>query len=606
MDGSIVPGWPKHIQSNFPFGPVLADLNSDGKNEIFFAHINWSAGNEPHGVISRLNGNGEPLPGWPITLRQSGPTASDFLPLAMPTIADANSDGKKDVVVGLSGKYNRREAVLLAWNENGTPVTGWRRTLQTTNRFTEGAGPGTEHPEQAIVSVDLNGDRSLEYLLAGSLFGDVSFLYGINAQGSALANWPIDVESFRQATFVSFAGNIAVGNIIADSKPEVVAVDRYGKVWALSLDGRLLPGWPKQLPLKLLGTANESVTAVGSPTLIDLDGDGVREITIEKAAWHGNGTPVAGWGWSGHEKGRDLFGGNAVADVDGDNISDIVIPQTGQQGIAANPQLTEAWGAPFHLFATTRNGSNVSQWPKALPWAVDGHPVAEDLDGNGTMEVVTVMSNGQILIYSTPGRASAGTWPQINKDAQHTRGYTPAAAPTPTFTPSPAPPLGCPGDYNNDRKVDAADYSAWRRTQGQRVAPGTGADGNRNGVIDNGDYTVWRANFGKTCSAAPPPAPAPAPPPAAPAAPPPQPIPAPAPPPKPSPAPASPPPAASAPVACNLPGDYNKDRRVDNADFVVWYQNRGRTGVNVADGSGNRFVDLADYYLWRNNIGRSC
>ena len=59
-----------------------------------------------------------------------------------------------------------------------------------------------------------------------------------------------------------------------------------------------------------------------------------------------------------------------------------------------------------------------------------------------------------------------------------------------------------PGDYNGNGLVDAADYAVWRKTQGQGVTIGSGADGNRNGMIDAGDYGVWRSHFGQSASGA--------------------------------------------------------------------------------------------------------
>ena len=52
------------------------------------------------------------------------------------------------------------------------------------------------------------------------------------------------------------------------------------------------------------------------------------------------------------------------------------------------------------------------------------------------------------------------------------------------------------GDYDGLGTVDAADYTVWKTTFGNIVAPGTGADGNGNGVVDAADYTVWRDNLG--------------------------------------------------------------------------------------------------------------
>jgi endonuclease I len=53
------------------------------------------------------------------------------------------------------------------------------------------------------------------------------------------------------------------------------------------------------------------------------------------------------------------------------------------------------------------------------------------------------------------------------------------------------------GDYNRDEAVDAADYTVWRRFDGQNVAAYSGADGNGDGLVDNEDFDLWKANFGE-------------------------------------------------------------------------------------------------------------
>ena len=54
-----------------------------------------------------------------------------------------------------------------------------------------------------------------------------------------------------------------------------------------------------------------------------------------------------------------------------------------------------------------------------------------------------------------------------------------------------------------------------------------------------------------------------------------------------------------------LPGDYNKDRIVDAADYVVWRDSLGAAGYHVpADGNGDGIVDANDYGVWRANYGR--
>jgi hypothetical protein len=57
-----------------------------------------------------------------------------------------------------------------------------------------------------------------------------------------------------------------------------------------------------------------------------------------------------------------------------------------------------------------------------------------------------------------------------------------------TLTPG-APPA-MPGDFNDDGKVDAADYQVWQAAFGSTTD--LAADGNGDGVVDAADYVVWR------------------------------------------------------------------------------------------------------------------
>ena len=52
-----------------------------------------------------------------------------------------------------------------------------------------------------------------------------------------------------------------------------------------------------------------------------------------------------------------------------------------------------------------------------------------------------------------------------------------------------------------------------------------------------------------------------------------------------------------------LSGDYNRDGRVNAADYVVWRKLYGSEGIGLAaDGSGNGSVNEADYEIWRQNF----
>ena len=117
-----------------------------------------------------------------------------------------------------------------------------------------------------------------------------------------------------------------------------------------------------------------------------------------------------------------------------------------------------------------------------------------------------------------------------------------------------------PGDYNSDGFVDAADYSVWRDNLGATVVPFSGADGNGNGSIDVADYHVWRSHYGAL-------------------------------------------PGDSCHLDdVPLPGDYNNDGIVNAADYSVWRDNLGSSIVLPNDTTPGT-VTVEDYDVWRNNYG---
>ncbi|MEX2091953.1 MAG: glycosyl hydrolase [Pirellulales bacterium] len=59
-------------------------------------------------------------------------------------------------------------------------------------------------------------------------------------------------------------------------------------------------------------------------------------------------------------------------------------------------------------------------------------------------------------------------------------------------------------------------------------------------------------------------------------------------------------------LAATLPGDYNLDGTVDAADYTVWRDSFGQTGIGLAaDGDGNGTIDDGDYGIWRLYFGET-
>ncbi|TWT65884.1 hypothetical protein Pla123a_47950 [Posidoniimonas polymericola] len=61
--------------------------------------------------------------------------------------------------------------------------------------------------------------------------------------------------------------------------------------------------------------------------------------------------------------------------------------------------------------------------------------------------------------------------------------------------------LANPGDFNNDGKVDAADYTVWRDNKGSADETVIAGHGDNQNGVDIGDYTLWKENFGNQYAA---------------------------------------------------------------------------------------------------------
>jgi hypothetical protein len=54
---------------------------------------------------------------------------------------------------------------------------------------------------------------------------------------------------------------------------------------------------------------------------------------------------------------------------------------------------------------------------------------------------------------------------------------------------------------------------------------------------------------------------------------------------------------------CSLPGDYNRDQKVDVDDYAVWKSEYGEFGRALpSDGNADGVVDAADFLVWRNQL----
>ncbi len=248
-----------------------------------------------------------------------------------PTLADLTGDGWPEVLIGttthngLTNAYDR-PAVLVAMQSNGTIL--WARNLGAPINSAPAVG-------------DLDGDRQLEVV-------------------------------------ASFGG-------------DVIDVKRHGGIAALNANGDIL--W-------LYNTQDHNGDGFAdgvfsSPTLCDLEGDGKAEIIfggwdqriylldhMGRSLW--NNLP-SGFPGPGYYNADTIWSTAACADLNRDGFKEIIIGAdiTGG-GILPDGTHTQDGG---FLYIFSRNGSVLVR--RYLPEAIYASPAVGDLDGDGSMELVS-------------------------------------------------------------------------------------------------------------------------------------------------------------------------------------------------------------------------
>ncbi len=258
---------------------------------------------------------------------------------------------------------------------------------------------------------------------------------------------------------------VIVGNLLAN------------QVEAYDASLRSLSGWPQAV-----GGGVRAAAAVA-----DLDGDRQPEVLVGAEdgrlyAWHANGTALAGWPISvgvDLDTSYRLLATPAVGDLDGDGQPEVVVPL-----------------ADGRLYAFNADGSPRSGWPVSIGELYDAYasqvlnssPRIDDLDGNGSPEVIVGSTNGNVYVFGADG---SSRWAFTTDDMVLA---TPTVADFNPTRPGHEVAIGSGDGYVYLLAADGT--RLWRRSTGWTVrssplAADVDGDGDLEVLVGSDDNKLW-------------------------------------------------------------------------------------------------------------------
>ncbi len=317
-----------------------------------------------------------------------------------------------------------------AWNFDGTNVPGWPQTvasyaLEGAPAFGDIDGDGQEeivvtnhgltsggfiyafkkngtavsgfpinygYSTRTPVLANVDNAGGLEIIVNKRLSGSGE-VYVYNGSGTVITGWPKTINHVP-------ASSSAVGDITGDGFPEIIS-ESYSSLFAWDRNGNQIAGFPFSMP-------NSDVNSYSAPVLADVDGDNLREIIFGTHVLGGggyvyilknNGTVLSGWPKG---TGNWIYGPPAVGYIDGDNIIDIAV---GDQVLSGSP-------ADF-VYAWNKNGSPLSGFPAGPLWAINNQVSIGDIDNDNQMELIVddntqTGGRGKYLAFNHDGTPLAG------------------------------------------------------------------------------------------------------------------------------------------------------------------------------------------------------
>jgi hypothetical protein len=413
-DGTAVGGWPRPTTNAINSSPSAADVDGDSRPEVFVGSGVGIHGQCSGGALYSFDHDGSQR----FRVQGGDEDCSNQAVHSTPAIGDINRDNQADATAGTLG------LTMPSVSHTGAMNPGWPY-------YTD----DTVFSSPALA--DVNGDGQTDVVVGGDstpgppIDHRGGLVRAIGGGGNTL--WEFRVNEIVRSS-------PSIGDIDGDGAPEIVfgtgdywvrqpgGASDATKVFALNRDGSLK--WVR----------DTGGYTLASPTLADLDGNGVLDVAIgtfegsnpgQVFALRGsNGTDLAGYPRS--SGGGVVLGSITTADLNGDGGQDLVVPTGG--GIYSYDGKTGR-----ALFGLAQGNT-----------AFQNSPTITDIDGNGLVDIIAVgtRANGVGVAYrwemgsSDNGRLGTLGWHTFRKDERRTGSWT-----NPPLTQAPENLCRDPGGY---------------------------------------------------------------------------------------------------------------------------------------------------------------
>jgi len=337
---------------------------------------------------------------------------------------------------------------------NGTPVDDWQVKQSPDSPKGE---LDTLRFWECPVLYDINNDGKLEIIVSGY----PPDLGNGNTKGEIIIlNNSGQIIHLKYPLTMNYPASVAVGDINNGNKPEIVAVDILGTVYAWNYTGEPFENWPSN-------AFADSMSRYVSPVLGDINNDGYLEIIVSKSWLDGGfitvfdyqGNMLDNW----PKRTSSIWQPPALSDMDNDGKLDIILNTDypynfyvfnylGEEnpvfsrdiGSTHSPLITDLDGdaksdivaiasvensLDYELYAWDNSGEMISGFP-LLPKTRGGTPVLGDFDNDGLVEIVFAANNGDndpVTLYywdlKFPFNKELTTWQTYRHDNWRTGSY---------------------------------------------------------------------------------------------------------------------------------------------------------------------------------------